>query len=250
MAVATSHVFDTEIPHPPWRLPLLGDALGMSLSTPVQNSMDMHRRLGPVFERRPFGLRFVFVCSGELTAELSDDHRFAKHLAPGGVEALRSLAGDGLFTAFNDEPNWRHAHELLAPAFTQSAMRSYHTTMLDVTADLLDHWDRRAAANGRVDVAADMTKLTLETIGRTGFSYSFSPPFERERAHPFVEAMVGGLAFSQRSALRRLPSSDGTCSPRRNDSTTWIARICTGSWTRSSAAGRPRATPGTTICSS
>ncbi|WP_420749139.1 cytochrome P450 [Rhodococcus sp. O3] len=203
MAVATSHVFDTEIPHPPWRLPVLGDVLGMSVSTPVQDSMELHRRLGPVFERRPFDLRFVFVCSGELTAELSDDRRFAKHLAP-GVEALRSLGGDGLFTAYNDEPNWRRAHDLLAPAFTQSAMRSYHATMLDVTADLLAHWDRRAAEGGRVDVAADMTKLTLETIGRTGFSYSFSP-FERDRPHPFVEAMVGGLAFSQRSALRRLP---------------------------------------------
>ncbi|MDX5312191.1 MAG: cytochrome P450, partial [Rhodococcus sp. (in: high G+C Gram-positive bacteria)] len=57
---------------------------------------------------------------------------------------------------------------------------------------------------GDVAVAADMTKLTLETIGRTGFSYSFEP-FEREERHPFVEAMVGGLSFSQRSMLRTVP---------------------------------------------
>lgn len=201
--MATSRVFDTEIPRPPKRLPLAGDVLGMSLKTPVQNSMATHKALGPVFERTAFGRRFVFVCSGELTAELSDEKRFAKHLAP-GVEALRAIGGDGLFTAYNEEPNWRRAHELLMPAFTQQAMRRYHATMLDVTAQLVAHWDRRARSGGDVDVAADMTKLTLETIGRTGFSYSFEP-FEREERHPFVEAMVGGLSFSQRSMLRTVP---------------------------------------------
>lgn len=184
-----------------------------------------------MFERRPFRLRFVFVCSGDLTAELSDDRRFAKHLAP-GVEALRSLAGDGLFTAFNDEPNWRHAHELLAPAFTQSAMRAYHATMLDVTADLLAHWDRRAAGDGLVDVAADMTKLTLETIGRTGFSYSFSrsSASDRTRSSRRWSAVSRSRSAAPYGGCR---SSAGTCFPRRNGSTTSIAPTCTGSSTRS-----------------
>ena len=36
------------------------------------------------------------------------------------------MGGDGLFTAYNDEPNWHKAHNLLMPAFIQAAMRRYH----------------------------------------------------------------------------------------------------------------------------
>jgi cytochrome P450 len=52
------------------------------------------------------------------------------------IEALRILGGDGLFTAYNDEPNWHKAHKLLMPAFTRSAMRRYHSIMLDVADEL------------------------------------------------------------------------------------------------------------------
>ena len=58
--------------------------------------------------------------------------------------ALRLLGGDGVFTAYNEEPNWRKAHELLMPAFTQSAMRRYHPVMLEAAAQPTDSWDSRA----------------------------------------------------------------------------------------------------------
>jgi unspecific monooxygenase len=133
-----------------------------------------------------------------MVADLADESRFAKHLAP-GVKALRGIGGDGLFTAYNSEPNWAKAHNLLAPAFSQTAMRSYHRTMLDVAGELVAHWDRHGTGSP-IDVSADMTKLTLETIGRTGFSYSFDS-FEREEQHPFVKAMIGTLSHSQRTTI-------------------------------------------------
>ncbi len=186
------------IPHPPWRLPFLGDILGVNTSTPLQNSVSIGRQLGPIFERNVVGNRFVFVSGADMVADLSDESRFAKHLAP-GVKALRGIGGDGLFTAYNSEPNWSKAHNLLAPAFSQTAMRSYHRTMLDVAGELVAHWDRHGT-DSPVDVSADMTKLTLETIGRTGFSYSFDS-FEREEQHPFVKAMIGTLSHSQRTTF-------------------------------------------------
>ncbi len=152
----------------------------------------------PIFERDILGNRFVFASGADMVAELSDESRFAKHLAP-GVASLREVGGDGLFTAYNHEPNWGKAHNLLAPAFTKSAMRSYHRTMLDVAGELTEHWDERVG-DSPVDVSSDMTKLTLETIGRTGFSYSFDS-FRRERPHPFVQAMVGALSHSQRTTF-------------------------------------------------
>ncbi|MEV4787052.1 cytochrome P450 [Streptomyces tuirus] len=184
------------IPHPPRRIPLLGDVVGVNRSTPLQDSLRYARRLGPVFRRKAFGKEFVFVWGARHAADLADESRFAKHVGL-GVANLRPVAGDGLFTAYNHEPNWQLAHEVLAPGFSRDAMAGYHPMMLDVARRLTEHWDRAAATGRAVDVPGDMTKLTLETIARTGFGHDFGS-FERSRPHPFVTAMVGTLTYAQR----------------------------------------------------
>ncbi|MFE7839851.1 cytochrome P450 [Streptomyces sp. NPDC057474] len=184
------------IPHPPYRLPVIGDALGTNVRTPIQDSLRLGRRLGPVFRRKAFGKEIVFVGGAGLAAEMADESRFAKHVGL-GVANLRPVAGDGLFTAYNHEPNWQLAHDVLAPGFSREAMAGYHPMMLDVAERLMEHWDRAGTAGDTVDVPGDMTKLTLETIARTGFGHDFGS-FERDRPHPFVAAMVGTLTYAQR----------------------------------------------------
>ncbi|MER6160098.1 cytochrome P450 [Streptomyces sp. NPDC001868] len=184
------------IPHPPYRLPFVGDALGTNVRTPIQDSLRLGRRLGPIFRRKAFGKEIVFVGGAGLAAEMADETRFAKHVGL-GVANLRPVAGDGLFTAYNHEPNWQLAHDVLAPGFSREAMAGYHPLMLDVAERLMEHWDRAGAAGRAVDVPGDMTKLTLETIARTGFGHDFGS-FERARPHPFVAAMVGTLTYAQR----------------------------------------------------
>ncbi|MEU6276017.1 cytochrome P450 [Streptomyces populi] len=184
------------IPHPPHRVPLIGDVLGADVRSPLQDSMKFGRRLGPIFRRRAFRNEIVFVWGADLAAELADESRFAKHVGL-GVANLRPVAGDGLFTAYNHEPNWQLAHDVLAPGFSREAMEGYHPMMLDVAERLTDHWDREQTAGRAVDVPGDMTKLTLETISRTGFGHDFAS-FERSRPHPFVDAMVGTLTYAQR----------------------------------------------------
>lgn len=185
------------IPRPPYRVPLLGDVRGVDRRTPLQDSMRFARRLGPIFRRKAFGNEFVFVAGAGYAADLADESRFAKHVGL-GVANLRPVAGDGLFTAYNHEPNWQLAHDVLAPAFSREAMAGYHPMMLDVAGRLTDHWDRELAAGRAVDVPGDMTKLTLETIARTGFGHDFGS-FERSRLHPFVAAMIGTLTYAQRT---------------------------------------------------
>ncbi|MGJ5895020.1 cytochrome P450 [Streptomyces niveiscabiei] len=189
------------IPHPKGRLPLLGDVRGVNRSTPLQDSLRFGAELGPIFRRKAFGKEFVFIGGTRLAADLADESRFAKHVGL-GIANLRPVAGDGLFTAHNHEPNWQLAHDVLAPGFSREAMAAYHPMMLEVAARLTAGWDRAAADGATVDVPGDMTKLTLETISRTGFGHDFGS-FERTRPHPFVTAMVGTLSYAQR--LNGLP---------------------------------------------
>jgi cytochrome P450 len=180
-------------PHPPGRRPVVGDVLGADAATPLQSTMRRCAELGPIFELKIFDQLFVFVAGGDLAAELADESRFEKALPPALV-ALRQFAGAGLFTAYNDETNWALAHDLLRPAFTRDAMRRYHPIMLAAAQELFDHWD---VASEPVDVAADMTRLTMETISRTAFSHDFGS-FSRTEPHPFIPAMIAALQAGQR----------------------------------------------------
>ena len=66
----------------------------------------------------------------------------------------------------------------------------------------MDKWDRLNPGE-EVDVPADMTRLTLDTIALCGFGYRFNS-FYRDTPHPFVEAMVRTLAEAQ-ARTRQLP---------------------------------------------
>jgi cytochrome P450 len=184
------------IPHPPRRVPIVGDVIDADIRHPVQASMRLGRELGPIFRRKAFNKEIVLVWGADLAADLADESRFAKHVGL-GIANLRPLVGDALFTAYNEEPNWQLGHDILAPGFTRTAMEGYHPLMLDVARQLTGHWDEQASAGRTVDVPGDMTKLTLETISRTGFGHDFGS-FERSRPHPFVNAMIGALSFAQR----------------------------------------------------
>ncbi len=182
----------TGLPHRPGRLPVIGDLIGANPRAPLQDTLRIGRRVGPIFTRKIFGFEIVFVGGVDLVTELNDETKFGKHVGM-GIENLRALAGDGLFTAHTHEPNWRLAHDILQPAFSAEAMRRYHPVMLDVARELVTRWD---AAIGPVDVSADMTRLTLETIGLAGFGYRFGS-FERAEPHPFVTAMIRALRYAQ-----------------------------------------------------
>ncbi len=189
-------------PHPPGRRPFIGDVpRDRDPRTPLQNTMARCRELGPIFELRIISTRIVFVQGAALNEELSEEARFGKMLAP-AVANLRMFVRDGLFTAYTDEPSWRVAHDLLVPAFTKAAMRNYHDVMNAVCDELIDAWDR---ADGPVDVSPDLTRMTLETIGRTSFSHTFNS-FTQSGQDEFVRSMVAGLTHGlRRQILTMLP---------------------------------------------
>lgn len=175
--------------------PLIGHALDIPEGAEgLTYLMQEAKELGPVFKLRIFGEEILLVSSLDLVAELSDESRFRKNVHSDLV-TLRELGGDGLFTAFNDEPNWRKAHDILMPAFSLGAMRGYHASMLRVARELIATWDWDVEQRP-VDVAADMTRLTLDTIGLCGFGYDFES-FRRDEPHSFIPALARALDFAQ-----------------------------------------------------
>ncbi|WP_439031767.1 cytochrome P450 [Gordonia terrae] len=187
------------LPHPPRRVPVLGDLAGLDARTPMQSLVEVAGRVGPLFETSTLGATYTVAAGAGVVAELNDEKRFGKHVGPELV-GLRPAVGNGLFTADSDDPQWADAHQLLAPAFSRQAMRRYHGVMLDVVGELIEHWDRSI---GRpVDVTADMTRTALETIGRATAGHGFGgfdtrrDIFGRSIPDPFIRHMVGTLRGS------------------------------------------------------
>ena len=126
-------------PHPSGRKPLVGDLTGIDRTAPLQSILRRTAGMGPLVELQIFGQKFVFVTEAALATELMDETRFHKANPP-AIEALRAFAGDGLFTAYNDEDNWQLAHDLLLPAFSKQAMQRYHDVMQGAADELLAEW--------------------------------------------------------------------------------------------------------------
>ena len=186
----------------PRGLPVVGNIFDIDSASPFESLMGMAREYGPIFRlSTPAGARLI-VSGAELVEEICDDSRFDK-LVGGGLANLREGgAGSGLFTADTTDPLWRRAHNILLSPFSLQSMQDYMPMMLDLAEQLMAKWER-LNPDEEVDVPADMTRLTLDTIALCGFGYRFNS-FYRDTLHPFVSAMVRTLSESQRR-VRQLP---------------------------------------------
>ena len=187
------------IPQPPG-YPVLGNLFDVrGADTPTQGLMKLARQYGPIFQLR-VGPSAVIVVSGfDLVDELCDETRFDKMLGRGQINA-RAVAGDGLFTSWTHEPNWKKAHNILLPNFGMRAIRNYFPMMADIAMQLVQKWER-LNPEADIDVPADMTRLTLDTIGLCGFGYRFNS-FYSDEPHPFVASMVRCLELSMHKQTR------------------------------------------------
>ncbi|WP_366296603.1 cytochrome P450 [Paenibacillus sp. AN1007] len=177
------------IPQPPTYGPL-GN---MPLIDPDQPSLTLGtlaEKYGPIFRFTAPGFSTIVLSGPDLVAEACDVNRFDKYVFS-ELQNVRAFGGDGLFTSWTHEPNWRKAHNILLPTFGKQAMKGYHPMMIDVAEQLILKW-KRLNPQDSIDVADDMTRLTLDTIGLCGFDYRFNS-FYREEHAPFVKSMVRAL---------------------------------------------------------
>lgn len=186
----------TPIPRAPG-LPVLGNIPDIFAGpTYIDAFAALARKHGPIVEIGLPGGRPVLVSSQAFAREIWDDRRFRKTVG-GPVELLRGMLGDGLFTAFEGEPNWQKAHDLLLPAFAFGSMKRYFPHMREVAMHCVEAW--AASPGAWRDVGGDMTRLTLDTIALCGFGARFDS-FSRPTAHPFVDAMIRALLEYQKKS--------------------------------------------------
>ncbi|MGG1879625.1 bifunctional cytochrome P450/NADPH--P450 reductase [Paenibacillus cisolokensis] len=182
----------------------LGNLPHLNFEEPVQSLVKLADQYGPIFRMEYPGRSELYISGHELVAEVTDESKFDKRVwAP--LEKVRAFAGDGLFTSWTYESNWKKAHNVLLPSFSQRAMQGYHNKMVDLAVQLVQKWSR-LNPDEAVNVPDDMTRLTLDTIGLCGFNYRFNS-FYREEPHPFITSMVRALDEAM-SSLQRLRIQD------------------------------------------
>lgn len=195
--MTSAHPISAPIPSPAG-LPLLGNLLQLPRDRLTQYFMELAREYGGIFSVNFAGYRLPFICSAALAEVVCNEKHFRKLISP-PLTTLRPLAGDGLFTANGDEPNWALAHRILIPAFSQRARRLYFDAMREMADTLVAKW--RLSDGQWVDVSADMTRLTLDTIALCGFGQRLAS-FASADMHPFVQAMVRVLEEAMARSTR------------------------------------------------
>lgn len=182
----------------PRPLPLIGTAYTVNPKNLVQTATDLGNKYGEIYVQQiPGRAPLYIVGSYRIVDELSDEEKFKKVVHP-AISAVRDFAGNGLFTAEQEDPEWDKAHRILMPAFNPVALKSMYDGMVDIADQLMLKWSR-TRSDADVDVTSEFTRLTLDTIALCSFSFRFNS-FYSEELHPFVDAMVDGLAESGKRA--------------------------------------------------
>jgi cytochrome P450 len=87
-------------------------------------------------------------------------------------EMLKPVLGEGLLTSNGDL--WLRQRRLIQPAFHQQRIAELGPMLTRAAGELLERWDAPAERGEAIDVAADMQRLTLRTIGEALFGLDIS----------------------------------------------------------------------------
>ncbi|GKU07217.1 hypothetical protein FLAG1_08257 [Fusarium langsethiae] len=191
----------------PKGLPVLGNLFDLDLNDSLTSLINIGQKYAPIFSLEIGGNREIMICSRDLLDELCDETRFHK-LVTGGVDKLRPLAGDGLFTAQHGNHDWGIAHRILMPLFGPLKIREMFDDMQDVSEQLCLKW-ARLGPSATIDVANDFTRLTLDTIALCTMGYRFNSFYSNEKMHPFVDSMVAALIDADKQSM--FPDFIGAC---------------------------------------
>ncbi len=87
------------------------------------------------------------------------------------LKPMGMVQGKGLFSS--EGAFWRQQRRLMQPAFQQKQLAKLHDIMWCCVEEILDEWARKPAGEV-IDIAAEMTRLTLKIVSLTLFSVDVS----------------------------------------------------------------------------
>jgi cytochrome P450/NADPH-cytochrome P450 reductase len=177
---------------------LIGNLKELDQNQFTESLIRLQKLYGAIYRISIFQSSLIIVSSQELVNFICDDSKFDKKISP-ALQELRAVTGDGLFTAYTSEPNWKLAHKILMPAFGPQAIRDMFPSMMDIASQLILRWERFPGEE--IDVCDNFTRLTLDTIALCSFDYRFNS-FYQKTMHHFVEAMVNVLIESGKRSQR------------------------------------------------
>ncbi len=127
----------------------------------------LRARFGDVSSFHALFWRFVLVSHPDQARRvLQENHRgYTKNTID--YRMLKHFLGEGLLTA--DGPHWLRQRRLIQPLFHSAALARFGETMTRMTDSMVDGWASRAREGAVVDVAREMTRLTLRIIGNAIF---------------------------------------------------------------------------------
>nr|WP_211207240.1 cytochrome P450 [Stackebrandtia nassauensis] len=176
---------------------------------PLTTYLDAQRSYGDVvrFTAGPPGLRvnFYALFSAEgakhllatEAATFRKDHSF--------YNETRAIIGNGLLTSQDDE--YLRQRRLLQPLFTKKRVNEYDKAMDDETSALMKRW--RDAPDGVVDVASEMTGLTLRIVSRALFGADSGAVEETIKQNfPILSTSVVKRGFSPVRVPRGWPTPE------------------------------------------
>lgn len=84
------------------------------------------------------------------------------------MQFLKPVLGQGLLT--NDGQSWLHQRRLMQPAFHRQHLATFGTMMTTATLAMLERWQHATGQDQPLDMAQEMTRLTMRIVGQALFS--------------------------------------------------------------------------------
>lgn len=134
---------------------------------PLPVFCELSRTYGGVFRvPLPRDNQLLMVSDPELAAHVLVSNQ-ANYVKARTYEPLTELLGKGLLT--NEGESWAHQRRLVQPMFGRRHIDQFAPAMVDAANRTLDGWSARPS-DAAIDVASEMSALTLDVVGRALFS--------------------------------------------------------------------------------
>jgi cytochrome P450 len=145
-------------------LPFPGSSLAWSRRDPIGFLSDSAKRFGPVFRHRVGPWVFHLVSQPEHVKHVLQDN-YRNYPRSWLYRFTKLVGGDGLVSSEGDV--WRRQRRMVQPAFHPSRVGPLASLMTQAAGDMLDRWEDHAKSGNPLDVATEMSGLTLRIVGKT-----------------------------------------------------------------------------------